>query len=380
MKVLYICTSPEIYGDNIAILNIIPFLEKNGVDPFFYVTTGCVMEKYTQELGYKILTGYNVSMPGRWPRPKPLLRYLYQLVNKKEYNRLLSAIKEISPDLIHTNLSTTALGWKLSKDLGIPHVWHIREYGDLDHGYKHFPTKSLLIKKVNSPNTTPVFITNDIFNHFQRPTRGEVVYDGAIKDETNIPEICEKDDSFFLYVGRLVPTKGIELLLRSYLKYTEKSRTILPLKIAGSGSVSYENRLRQICNSHSNGHYVDFFGYRNDVNILMSNARALIVPSMFEAFGFITAEAMYNGCPVIGHNTAGTKCQFDNGLAFTGKEIGYRYSSIQELIAHLETLSNINRKDIMPMLVNAQKTVCEYYMASKSAMRIFNIYKRILNK
>lgn len=40
---------------------------------------------------------------------------------------------------------------------------------------------------------------------------------------------------------------------------------------------------------------------------------ALIVPSPFEAFGLITAEAMFNKCLVIGRDTAGTKEQFDNG-------------------------------------------------------------------
>lgn len=39
----------------------------------------------------------------------------------------------------------------------------------------------------------------------------------------------------------------------------------------------------------------------------MNRATALIVPSPFEAFGLITAEAMFNKCLVIGKDTAGTK-------------------------------------------------------------------------
>ena len=45
----------------------------------------------------------------------------------------------------------------------------------------------------------------------------------------------------------------------------------------------------------------------------MSKALALFVPSSFEGFGFITVEAMFCGCLVIGRNTGGTKEQFDNG-------------------------------------------------------------------
>lgn len=53
----------------------------------------------------------------------------------------------------------------------------------------------------------------------------------------------------------------------------------------------------------------------------MNRATALIVPSPFEAFGLITAEAMFNKCLVIGKDTAGTKEQFDNGQKNTIKKL-----------------------------------------------------------
>lgn len=59
---------------------------------------------------------------------------------------------------------------------------------------------------------------------------------------------------------------------------------------------------------------VVFLGMRKDIYSLMKDAMALIVPSYWEGFGFITTEAMFNGCLVIGRNTSGTKEQFDNGL------------------------------------------------------------------
>jgi len=46
---------------------------------------------------------------------------------------------------------------------------------------------------------------------------------------------------------------------------------------------------------------------RDDVYAIMSRATALIVPSHFEGFGRITAEAMFNGCLVAGYNSAGTR-------------------------------------------------------------------------
>ena len=68
----------------------------------------------------------------------------------------------------------------------------------------------------------------------------------------------------------------------------------------------------------------------------------LIVPSIFEGFGFITAEGMANGCVVLGRNTAGTKEQFDNGVKMTGKEIGVRFIDDNEMLQIKRNLSEKN--------------------------------------
>ncbi len=73
----------------------------------------------------------------------------------------------------------------------------------------------------------------------------------------------------------------------------------------------------------------------NQIYDLMNRATALIVPSPFEAFGLITAEAMFNKCLVIGKDTAGTKEQFDNGQRKYNKEIALRFTNEQQLTTHL---------------------------------------------
>ncbi|MDE6634760.1 MAG: glycosyl transferase family 1, partial [Bacteroidaceae bacterium] len=43
-------------------------------------------------------------------------------------------------------------------------------------------------------------------------------------------------------------------------------------------------------------------------------------------------EAMFNGTPVIGRNTGGTREQMDNGVRRTGREIALRYTTTEELV------------------------------------------------
>ena len=382
MKVLYICTSADLYGDNIAILNIIPHLKKMGVIPIFYTSRRGRFSEKLEELSYKCLVGYDVLAPGRWPTIsiKAILGLIRRIlfVQHSEYRRLLHDISVLNIDLIHSNLSTTTLGYKLAKDLGLPHVWHIREYIDLDHGGRHFPTKKALKNKIEDNVNKVIFITDSIFKYYGSPSNGFVIYDGVITDEKK-PIIFNEDKGYYLYVGRLIETKGILQLLNAYLLYTEKSTTIIPLKIAGSGSYAMEKKLKKICSLHPNGNLVDFLGYRNDISDLMANARALIVPSRFEAFGFISVEAMTYGCPVIGHDVAGTKCQFDNGVIFTKHEIGYRYNNGEELVSCLCELSRKNRKDILSIIRDAQDTVFHYYTAKQSAEDVMKIYKLIIS-
>ena len=91
-------------------------------------------------------------------------------------------------------------------------------------------------------------------------------------------------------------------------------------------------------------------------------------------------EAMFNHCAVIGRNTAGTKLQFDNGLNYTGREVGFRYNSIKELTQSIETVIECKETELERMLDSAYKTVLHFYLKSKSAESVMKIYRNLLLK
>jgi glycosyltransferase involved in cell wall biosynthesis len=138
--------------------------------------------------------------------------------------------------------------------------------------------------------------------------------------------------------------------------------------------------LKQIIRSSSYADQIKFLGYRTDVYELMLNAIALVVPSKFEGFGFITAEAMFNGCLVIGKNTAGTKEQFDNGLEIKGEEIGIRYNTVEELSQVMLSICRDGIGFYYETIKKAQETVVELYSSNRNADKVFNTYKEIIEK
>ena len=90
-----------------------------------------------------------------------------------------------------------------------------------------------------------------------------------------------------------------------------------------------------------------------------------------EGFGFITAEAMFNGTIVIGKDTGGTKEQMDNGKALAKTEIAFRYKNLQDLTDLLFYVQNLNKDTYMAMAKKAQEVVCELYDKGQQSKEIY---------
>ncbi len=106
----------------------------------------------------------------------------------------------------------------------------------------------------------------------------------------------------FLSIAYLRQEKGIQVLLDAASLLRE--RGFAPqILIAGQGPCLEEYRRITLERQLQN---VEFLGERSDIPELLSNARALIVPSLWpEAFGFVAAEAQAAGRPVIASRVGG---------------------------------------------------------------------------
>jgi glycosyltransferase involved in cell wall biosynthesis len=196
-----------------------------------------------------------------------------------------------------------------------------------------------------------------------------VIYDGVITDES-IPNIQSRHNDYFLFVGRLCDTKGIMEVLSAYMDYCSKVSTPLKLKIAGTGPCV--EKIRLMMHESSN---VELLGYCNNIPELMKGARALIVASKCEAFGFITTEALFNGCLVIGKNTGGTKMQFDK---VNNNKTCIRYDLVEDLTRILCDVSIVDMDYLLSERKESQERVLKLFSASASASKVVNFYKSII--
>ncbi len=105
-----------------------------------------------------------------------------------------------------------------------------------------------------------------------------------------------------IFVGRLVPAKGVDVLLRA-LQLLQRAGMAPRLSIVGSGPE--EGALRQMTRGLNLGAQVEFMGRRHGEELarLLNAHRVMVVPSRAappEALGIVALEGIACGCVVIG--------------------------------------------------------------------------------
>ncbi len=311
-----------------------------------------------------------------------LLRLAARIIVNQRATKVVTAwIRENKIDIVHSNSSIIRIGFDAAQKAGIPHVYHIREYAD-QIGVRYFPTKLSFTNQLECSQSYSICITKAIQRHYRQDNKesmSRVIYDGVFSKIDVMPKCDTKD--YFLFAGRIQPAKGLDQLLNAYKLYVEKISNPLPLKVAGGSAdeAYYRKQQRYVEENHLTD-LVDFLGNRNDISELMVKARALIVSSPFEGFGFCMPEAMQQGCLVIGRNTSGTKEQLDNALTMTGKEIALRYETDQQLANLMTEITNHDFSFYDNYTRLAFYIVNQLYTKETNAKKIYALYNDILHR
>jgi glycosyltransferase involved in cell wall biosynthesis len=108
------------------------------------------------------------------------------------------------------------------------------------------------------------------------------------------PERRGRDECTFLYVGRLAPEKGVDVLVRAFRNVPGK------LVLAGSGPL--EPQVRALADDR-----VELLGHvaRENLPALYARADCLVLPSRSEAWGMVLNEAAAAGLPLVATEAAG---------------------------------------------------------------------------
>lgn len=198
-----------------------------------------------------------------------------------------------------------------------------------------------------------VFIPNGIYKPEKKPAR-------LIQEKWNLAK-----DSYILFLGRIVPEKGIEYLIDAY-RYLDTNQKLV---IAGGPSDSTAF-MQEIKKRSQNDARIIFTGFVQGeiLEELYSNAYIYVLPSDLEGMPLSLLEAMsYGNCCVVSDIPECTEVVEDKAVVF-------QKSNVDELKSKLDGLCK-NPQTVKYYKDSASEYICEKYHWDKVVDETLKLYR-----
>jgi glycosyltransferase involved in cell wall biosynthesis len=392
MRVAFIAHFPNLYGANRSLLNLIDGLKPYGVVPHVIVPGEGLLTDTLRLRNIKF-----AIVPIQWWAEDfkgNIFQKTYQLasfyprglkklyVNLKLSNSLAEILKLWNIDVVYTNSSATPAGALVAKKLQIPHIWHLREFLDIDYNiYLHWGKLlcSSFIKKADAQ----IAISQAVYLHFlgKNPrNNAHIIYNGIASNielkrlyKLGISSWEDERPFTFALVGLIHPNKGQDVAIKALSKLTQDFPQIR-LLIVGDGSPEKLTQLQQLAENLGVAKQVEFWGYVEDAYKAYLAADVVLMCSKNEGMGRVTVEAMSACRPVIGYDNAGTSEIIQhqhNGLLYRGN-----HEALAECMKQL-----IENPDWAKQLgMNAWNKVMEEYSIEIYSQKIYEILLSVTKK
>lgn len=375
MNVLYVSHCKGIEGGaSLSLLYLMEEMKSKGVKVYILVPEKDSSSSYIYRIrGFKVIS----CKYDWWMKVGAQLNIVKAFFSKTKYSistfKLALRVKKLSIDLIHTNSSVICIGALLSKFTGIPHIWHIREFGkehyNLDFCFGERYSINLMNKYSSKIIVVSKALNDKYFQYFGK--KMILVYNGISSNYIIEKRRSERKETINLLIaGTIYPGKGQETAVLAVNELIHAGFKNICLYIAGSvADYQYESKIKHMINACCISDYVKFTGYQEDLTELRQLADIELVCSHSEAFGRVTIEAMLSTNPVIGADTGGTKELIIDG--YNG--FLYKHSDYHDLANKIKIFIEKPEK-LADMGQNALAFARENYTAEKNADQIYRIY------
>jgi glycosyltransferase involved in cell wall biosynthesis len=382
------------------------YKQKGGEDVVFKAESSLLKEKGHTVYEYKI-SNDNLKTESLFDKIKVGINTIWSV---KSYREIKKLIKEIQPDVVHIHNTFPQLSpsiyWAV-KSLNIPVVQTLHnyrltcangllyrnskiceecvkrgKYSALKHKcYRgsFLATLPLVImfylhKIIGTyKNKVDLYITLTNFAKNMMIESG--LPEDKIKVKPNFVNInfnktiytdINKRKKQFVFVGRIVKEKGIDLLLEAFDQNIED----FDLVVIGEGP-ERENLQRK----YRKNKRIKWYGQLNNDEVLeeISKSYSLVMPSkLYETFGMVVIEAFSVGTPVIVPNHAGFPdiiSPNENGYLFQPNDLTDLALKMKKIIALNNNWNEFSK--------NALKSYEKYYTSEKNYQYLMDIYNKL---
>jgi glycosyltransferase involved in cell wall biosynthesis len=204
-----------------------------------------------------------------------------------------------------------------------------------------------------------------------------IIPNGIVLSEYPIREdFKNKSDKTLLFLSRIHPKKGIEILIEAWSLIDKRKRDGWKVEIAGNGEDRYLQSLLKLIQDRGLESVMSIIGPQFGESKLEAYHRAdlFVLPTYSENFGIVVAEALACGVPVI--TTKGAPWEELN----THKAGWWIDIGVHPLAEALEKAMSLQDHERSVMGLNGRKLIEEKYSIEAVATKMIFLYQWILGQ
>lgn len=275
---------------------------------------------------------YTVSRYGRWIArrgsiPQMMVR---SAVNAVGWPLLMMKKSALDADLVFSNTLTSPVGARLAREMGVPHIFHAREFVHEDMGADFIGGTARAMQLIDQ--TTAKIICNSAavrekWARYLPPEKLTVIYNGFSEldgtpsaPRTEPPNV---ENLKLCIVGAVSPRKGQMEAVRALAKLsppptpphfaslvergaeTQTTGIDATLTIVGTGEADYIAAVKREAENLGVAERIRWMGQVADAAAIYRESDITLMPSTCEAFGRVAVESLAAGCPVIATDAGG---------------------------------------------------------------------------
>ena len=373
MKIIFLSHCPEMYGANLSLYNLILQLKKKyKIEPVVVVNgngelSECLKKEHVHVYILPYWTSYVTLNKGHVKLRKIVKVFLRIPTYFIVYLKLR---KEKNASFVHSNSSVIDLGYYLSRWMKIPHIWHVREFGEEDYNLSPIDSRRALQKKYLAAEWI-VAISGEIEKKVR--SIAEKCNLVSISNGVIIPAEYKKqisnDTVKFCAIGKIHKGKNQLEIVKACKELNQEQCINYHLTLIGDGDEAYISQIKQYIDENALGDNITLSGYVRNAADLLRSYDVGIISSIKEAFGRVTVEYMANYMPVIGTDSGGTKELIRKGI----NGFLYSHGDCLQLSKYMKYFICSHEK-ILEMGSKARQISLEYSI-ERNADKIYELYR-----
>ena len=339
-KIVFFFHTAGLAGAGRSLLELIAELKSENIEPYAIIPNKGPLQKELE----KNSIPYDIVNLCWWANQK--IRSTNQITNDwfdslNNLAKYMPKLIHLNPDLIYTNTITSPWGAIAAQYLQKPHIWHIREFGELDHKLKFDSPYKKIIQFIENNSDQIICNSHAIAKHISQyleTKKPSVVYnyvdfDKILADKTIMNPYIHQNSLKILVCGTLHEGKNQLEALKVISQMVQNKQKAEMVLLGSIEDQIYVNQIRKYAIEKKIIKYIHIKDFVPNPYPYFKAADVVLITSCMENYSRTALEGMLLKKPVVTTQQGGMTEMIQNNIN------GFTYS-----VGDIDALQNILSK------------------------------------